>query len=77
MWIGQYPALREFSKRRRFFAPMCITMGQRKIDRAPWGLALNVFIGALLGMLDVVTDISSISMFVKEEKMDLAYALGG
>ena len=74
MLVNDYPALATFRKRHCFFLPMAITIGQRKLDEAPWGLAMKVGIGAVLGMLDVGTDINSIYSFAEEGERGFANA---
>ncbi len=75
LWVHQYPALADFQKRHRFFLPLALTIGQRKLDEAPWGLALKVGLGALLSITDVVTDIYAIFMLRKQSKKKFANAI--
>ena len=73
-WLQQYPALVELSKRNRFFLPMAITIGTRKLIQAPWGLALKVGLGVVLSLLNAATDINAILNFFREGKIGFAYA---
>jgi hypothetical protein len=75
MFINEYAALVEFSQRERWFIPLATTIGQRKIERAPWGLILTVGAGAVLGILDVTTDIYAIANFTIQEKYGYAQAV--
>jgi hypothetical protein len=45
---------------------MVQTIGQRKIETAPWGLFWKVGFGALLSMLDVATDVYAIATFTMQ-----------
>lgn len=74
MFLNDHPALIAFTKRHSFFLPMTIIIGQRKLEQAPWGLAFNVGIGAVLGILDVATDLNSIYAFKKDGKHTYANA---
>ena len=73
-WMQQYPALIELSKSSKFFLPMAITIGRRKLIQAPWGLAFKVGVGAVLSMLNVATDINTIINFFREGKLVYMYA---
>ena len=66
VWVREYPALVELAKRERFFVPMAVIIGQRKIDKALWGMAWKVGFGATLGVLDVATDIFAIANFTMQ-----------
>ena len=58
-----------------FFVPMVVTIGQRKLDKAPWGLVFKVGLGAVLGVLDVATDIYAIINFTLQRKFGFAKAV--
>ena len=74
VWLHEYAALVQLSRENRFFVPMAVTIGQRKLEQALWGLAWKVGLGAVLSVLDVGTDANAIHMFLKEEKNGLANA---
>ena len=75
MFCNEYLSLVELRKRERFFGPMVVTIGQRKIERAVWGLAFKVATGAMLGVLDVATDVNAISNFMLHGGRAFARAL--
>ena len=68
LWVHEYLALVALSEKSPFFIPMAVTMGQRKIEQAPWGLWFQVCLGAFLSVLDVGTDINAIVMFKQQRK---------
>ena len=77
MWINDYPSLVELSKRNKFFTPMALTIGQRKLAQAPWGLAVKVGIGAVFSLLNIATDAYTIWMFFDRGVKSFAYATIG
>jgi hypothetical protein len=77
MFVNEYPALVVFAKRDKFFAAMATAMAQRQIETAPWGLIFKVGIGAVLGVLDVVTDAYAIANFTMQGNYGFARAVIG
>ena len=75
MFVNEYLPLIELNAGHRFFAPMAIVMGQRKLDRAVWGLVFKVGTGAVLGILDVATDIYAIANFMSQDNYGFASAV--
>jgi hypothetical protein len=75
MFINEYPALVVLAKREKFFVAMVATIAQRKIETAPWGLIFKVGTGAVLGVLDVVTDVYAIANFTLQGKNGYARAV--
>ena len=75
LWVNDYPALVEFAKRQRWFGPMVLVIGQRKIEKAWWGLQWNVGLGAVLGIADVGTDVYAIINFAMKGNFGFARAL--
>ena len=76
MFVNEYVSLVELSKKERFFVPMALTIGQRKLEQAPWGLLLKVGTGAVLSVLDVATDIYAVTHFLSLKKYMYATAVG-
>ncbi len=74
VWINEYAALVQLRNKCMFFAPLAVTIGQRKLDQAIWGLALKVGIGATLSILDVGTDVLAIYTFNQQGKHGFANA---
>ena len=75
MFINEYVSLVELRKRQRFFEAMALTIGQRKLEKAPWGRVFKVGLGAVLGLLDVGTDIYAIASFTMREEYGFARAV--
>jgi hypothetical protein len=75
MFVNEHSSLIELKKRERFFVPMALTIGQRQLERAPWGLLFTVGTGAMLGMLDVATDVYAIANFTFQRKTGYAIAV--
>ena len=75
VWLNEYAALVQISKENAFFVPMAVTIGQRKLDQAPWGLVWKVGFGAFLGILDLVTDVNAIYSFYVEGNHGFAKAV--
>jgi hypothetical protein len=75
VWINEYPSLVVLARREKFFVPMAHTIGQRKIETAPWGLLWKVGLGAVLSILDVATDAYSIASFTQQGKEGYARAV--
>ena len=74
LWIQQYPALVELSKRNKFFVSMATTIGRRNLEQAPWGLVVKVGLGAVLSMLNIATDVFTILNFMRLDKRGFANA---
>ena len=47
-WIGDHPALIEFSERHSFFTAMVVAIGRRKLLTVPWAMKFRVTVGAFL-----------------------------
>jgi hypothetical protein len=75
VWINEYPALVFLAKSERFFVAFAQTVGQRKIETAPWGLFWKVGVGAVLSVLDVATDVYAIANFTLRRKEGYARAV--
>ena len=75
LWIHDFPALVELGEKEKFFGPMVVTMGKRKLVQAPWGLIFQVGSGAVLSVLDVGTDLYSVWMFTQQKEYTFAFAV--
>ena len=77
MFVHEYSSLVEFSKRHPFFLPMTVVIGQRKLEKAPWGRGFKVGSLALLGAMDVATDVLAIANFARHGEYFFAMAVVG
>ena len=75
MFVNEYVSLVELRKKIRFFNQMAVVIGQRKLEQAPWGLIFKVGTGAILGVLDVATDLYTIANFTMQGKHGFAKAV--
>ena len=75
MFCNEYVSLVELTKKQRFFEAMAVKIGQRKLEQAPWGLIFKVGTGAVLGVLDVATDIYAIINFTMQGQHEFAKAV--
>jgi hypothetical protein len=75
VWINDCAALVELARRVRWFIPMAVTIGQRKIEQAPWGLFWKAGLGAVLSIADVATDIYAIVLFTTQGRFGFANAV--
>jgi hypothetical protein len=65
-WIGKYPALKELDKEEVWFRPMMNTVAIRLLGEVSWGLKMRVFMGAGLSVLDMVSDINVILLYMSD-----------
>jgi hypothetical protein len=63
-WIGKYPALQQLDRVEVWFRPMMNTVALRLLGEVSWGLKFRVVSGAGLSMLDMVSDISVIVLYL-------------
>lgn len=75
VFVNEYPALVALSKKERWFVPMSLAIGQRKLEQAHWGLTLKVGIGAFLSVADVGTDAFALTSFIQRGNTGFATAV--
>ena len=75
VWIREYPALVELAKLERWFPSMAVVIGQRKLDRAVWGVLWKVGLGAGLSIADVATDVYAVVNFTTQGNHGFARAV--
>jgi hypothetical protein len=63
-WIRRYPALLELDKKYVWFRPMMHVIAQRLLETVSWGLKLRLYLGAGISIMDLVTDVYVIFMFL-------------
>ena len=73
-WRLEHPAMMEMSERYPFFIPMCVNIGTQQIIGSVGGRNKRVIIGALLSILDFITDINATIIFFNEDNYGFAYA---
>jgi hypothetical protein len=74
-WIGKYPALKVLDREEVWFRPMMDTVALRLLGEVSWGLKLRVFMGAGLSMLDMVSDINVIVLYMSDPDTE-GYGMG-
>jgi len=67
-WVYRFPALQELDDEVVWFRPMMNTIAKRLLSESGWGLKFRVYSGAVLSMMDMVSDIVMIVQFFEEEK---------
>ena len=70
-WRLEHPAMMEMSERYPFFIPMCVNIGTQQIIGSVGGRNKRVIIGALLSILDFITDINATIISSMKTTMDL------
>jgi len=75
-WIARYPALSEIDYEYVWFRPMMVIIGTRLLEKAAWGVALRVFVGAGLSLVDMISDIAVISMYLTNQNFDEEQSIG-
>jgi hypothetical protein len=74
-WIGKYPALCELDRAEIWFRPMMNTVALRLLGSVSWGLKFRVFTGAGMSMLDMISDINVIVLYLGSSDTE-GYAMG-
>ena len=70
----QHRSMIELSREYSFFIPMCVVIGREKVKDAIWGASFRMYLGAVLAMLDLVTDLLAIYAFFEENRLAFAWA---
>jgi hypothetical protein len=65
-WISKYPALIELDREEVWFRPMMNAVALRLLGEVSWGLKMRVYMGAGLGVLDMVSDINVILLYTDD-----------
>ena len=76
-WLASYPAMREFDKDYDWFRPLIGGIAKRLMLQNSLGLKLRVWLGALLSVTDLATDINSIRILMDSGKTGFAIANSG
>jgi hypothetical protein len=74
-WIGKHPALCELDRAEIWFRPMMNTVALRLLGSVSWGLKFRVFTGAGMSMLDMISDINVIVLYLGSSDTE-GYAMG-
>ncbi|GMH71838.1 hypothetical protein TL16_g05760 [Triparma laevis f. inornata] len=69
-WIAQNAALEEFEKKNEWMRPFFAEVAQYNLKTSNLGLRLRVFGGALLSMIDLVTDIYMTVQFFNTDEQE-------
>jgi hypothetical protein len=63
-FIAKYPALQELTEMHSWFRPMLESVAQGLLAQAAWGAKLRLYIGAGVSMLDAVSDVNMIVVYM-------------
>ncbi len=74
-WILRYPALKEIDDRYIWFRPMMNVLAKKLLSQANFGLKFRVVSGALLSIMDQVTDIAMITEYMRDDGEKGQYGL--
>ena len=75
-WIVRYPALKEMDKDLAWFREMMEVVAKKLLGEVGWGIKLRLFVGASLSVLDVVSDVNVIIIYLGDkDKRKYAYWL--
>jgi len=66
-WILKYPALQKLNDDEEWFRPLMDTIVVELLSDISWGLKLRVGVGAILSVMDILTDIYMIVFYLDEE----------
>ena len=74
-WILKYPALREMDEKEIWFRPMMDVVAMRLLGQVWGGLKTRVLMGAGLSILDMITDLSVVTMYMRENEKVFGWVL--
>ena len=72
-WRVQNKAMKELMEEHEWFEPMITVVGRGIVKTAAWGLMWRVTLGAVLSMVDLVTDIVVLKQFWDGGEAQLAF----
>ena len=73
-WILTFPATQELDKNLIWFRPMLNRIAMRLLADVAWGARYRLYLGAIISLLDIYTDIDAIVRFFEEGNAHFAYA---
>ena len=69
-----FPAMKALDLEFRMFRPFLLSIAKCLLEKSDWGMRMRVWIGALLSVLDMITDTNMIMQFLKQGQASAAYA---
>lgn len=64
-WILRYPALTQLDREEPSFRPMMDQLGARLLGEVAWGTKFRVTVGASLSILDLVSDLNVVILYLE------------
>jgi hypothetical protein len=74
-WMKTYPAMAEFQLEQPWFREFMNVVAKQQLMQSDWGLAVRVYVGALLSSADLLSDILVIWGFFDEGRSGFAWAM--